>query len=118
MAPVAVPTWLTGTAFWIEGDGYTANGCTVTTHVDIPIVPTPDATITAPDTVCEWNDYVASVADAGPGAVYDWHIGSAEITSGAGTSRIHFTPYIINPSNPNVGLSVDITTAAARFMWP
>src|SRR6185436_13126383 len=55
-----------GVAFWIEGDGYTANGCTVTTHVDIPIVPTPNAAITAPGTVCEWNDYVASVADAGP----------------------------------------------------
>jgi hypothetical protein len=97
---------------WIEVDGTTASGCVVTGRIDVPITPTPDATITAPDTVCDSNDAYASVPDAGPGATYNWDVYPATITGGAGTSRIHFTPIIINPANPTNPVYVEITTAA------
>ena len=55
----------------------------------------PNADITAPATVPAGSTgNIASVADAGAGATYDWTIGGpGTITSGAGTRSITFSPF-------------------------
>jgi len=55
--------------------------------------PAPNATITAPASVPQGSSgNVASVADAGAGATYNWLVSGGSVTSGTGTRSITFSP--------------------------
>ena len=70
---------------------------------------TPNATITAPSSVChDSTDNAASVPSAGAGATYAWTITNGTITGGNGTNAITFSA---GPTGP-VQLSVTVTNAS------
>ncbi|HEY7114332.1 MAG TPA: S-layer homology domain-containing protein [Thermoanaerobaculia bacterium] len=65
----------------------------------------PNATITAPATVCAGSaGNTASVPDAGAGGTYAWTIGNGTITGGNGTRTITFTAG--NSGSVNLGVTV------------
>jgi len=70
----------------------TANSCPSPVAMTTAVINTsPDATITAPSSVCSNSGgHGASVPDAGAGATYTWSIGNGTITAGAGTRNITF----------------------------
>jgi IPT/TIG domain/Carboxypeptidase regulatory-like domain/PKD-like domain len=69
------------------------NGCSATSAPTVVTVnPNPNATITAPSTVVSGSTgNIASVANAGGGATYNWSITNGTITAGTGTNSITFT---------------------------
>jgi hypothetical protein len=68
------------------------DGCAATTSRTLMVAgPTPSSTVSAPATVCPYAaDQIASVPDAGPGAIYHWAIQNGAITSGADSRQITF----------------------------
>jgi hypothetical protein len=89
----------------------TASGCasapSAATTVTINLAPV--AAITAPASVVTGSTgNVASVADAGAGATYNWIVGNGAITAGAGTSSITFTAGVPGA----LTLDVTVTTGA------
>jgi len=64
----------------------------VTNSAILAVNPLPNAVISASDTVCpNSTDNVASVPDAGAGAIYTWTVSGGTITSGADTRSIGYT---------------------------
>jgi hypothetical protein len=87
----------------------TKGGCVGTGSKSAPIHQEPDATVTAPTTVCHGaTGNTASVPSAGAGASYAWGITNGTITGGSGTNAITFTA---GPTGP-VQLTVTVTAAA------
>jgi hypothetical protein len=89
----------------------TTSGCTspMSATTTVTINPNPDATITAPGSVPSGSTgNVASVANAGVGATYNWGITNGTITGGTGTNSITFTAGV----SGTVSLNVTVTTAA------
>jgi len=89
----------------------TQSGCSSTPSATttVTINPNPDATITAPASVVAGSTgNLASVANAGVGATYNWVIGNGSITAGAGTANITFTAGVVGA----LTLNVTVTTAA------
>ena len=74
----------------------------------------PDCTITLSQTnVIVGSNYTASVADAGPGATYDWTILNGTITSGSNTPSITWTAGS-DTSNPvTIGVTVTSSTGCS-----
>ena len=69
--------------------------------------PAPNATITAPASVPQGSSgNVASVADAGAGATYTWLVSAGNVTSGAGTNSITFSP--VSTATVNIQVTVTI----------
>jgi hypothetical protein len=71
----------------------TVNGCTSAAgSTTVAVNANPDATITAPSSVVAGSTgNLASVANAGGGATYNWSITNGTITAGTGTANITFT---------------------------
>jgi hypothetical protein len=71
----------------------TVNSCTSAAATTNAVVSaSPSSLITAPSSVCPNSaGHVASVPDAGLGAIYSWSIANGTITGGAGTRSITFT---------------------------
>src|SRR5581483_6000871 len=72
----------------------TTNGCTsaLSNVTTVTVTQHPNATITAPAAVqTGTTGNIASVANAGAGATYNWSITNGTITGGVGTNRITFT---------------------------
>jgi peptidoglycan/xylan/chitin deacetylase (PgdA/CDA1 family) len=84
----------------------TSGGCSSTGTRNVTVNPFPDATITAPDSVCATaTSNIASVPDAGQGATYSWTILNGAIQSGNGTRHINWSAGSVSP----VTLSVTVT---------
>jgi hypothetical protein len=88
------------------------NGCSATSSATaVTVNPNPNATITAPSTVVAGSTgNVASVANAGGGATYNWSITNGTITAGTGTNSITFTAGV---NGTPLTLNVTVTTAAS-----
>ncbi|MGD2107963.1 MAG: cohesin domain-containing protein [Phycisphaerae bacterium] len=81
-----------------------ANGC-VSTCQEVVTVSAPDCTITAEDEVCDGSSgHVASVPDAGGGAVYTWSVTGGTLDSGQGTTSISYTA----GAGPTVTIDVNV----------
>ena len=129
----AVYTWIVTNGTILSGQGTRAitysvgaNGV-VTLHVHITnatceceankvltISPAPNCTIIAPALPCpNSTGNIASVADAGVGATYNWSITNGTITAGQGTNTITFTA----GASGTVGLAVDVTVGGCSCHW-
>ena len=81
-------------------------GCVTTSNsISFTVEPTPNATITAPASICEGATGAVSVADAGPNATYNWSITNGTINpsghtatfSPSGTSAVQISVTVTNP---------------------
>jgi hypothetical protein len=89
----------------------TTSGCSSapSSTTTVTINPNPDATITAPGSVATGSTgNLASVANAGGGATYNWSITNGTITAGTGTANITFTAGAAG----SLTLNITVTTAA------
>ncbi|HEX7679307.1 MAG TPA: IPT/TIG domain-containing protein, partial [Thermoanaerobaculia bacterium] len=89
----------------------TASGCTSASSAAtvVTVNPNPNATITAPPTANSGSTgNVASVANAGVGATYNWGITNGTITAGTGTNSITFTAGAVG----TLTLNITVTTSA------
>jgi hypothetical protein len=115
-APVTVTGTVTNGAcpqFTITRTNIAVSGCSVTnTFVQTITVNCPvDCTLTlSAAKVLVGSNYTASVADAGPGATYDWSIDNGTIQPHGNTTTITWTAGT-DTSNP-VTIFVTVTTAA------
>jgi hypothetical protein len=81
------------------------NGCSATSSsTGVTVNPLPDATITAPASVCANSSSSASVP-AQAGATYAWSVGNGTLVSGNGTNTITFSAGASGP----VTFSVTVT---------
>lgn len=85
-----------------------SNPCTIDTCennicVNTPIAP-PNAAISVGPFMCVGTSGIATVADAGIGATYDWSILGGTIDAGQGTSSISFTA--TSPAGVDIGILV------------
>ncbi len=81
---------------------------------EVPGCSPPSSALTAPDSVPEGSaGHLASVADAGAGATYEWSIAGGMVDSGQGTPTITFSPA---PGATSIDLSllVRVGDCAAR----
>jgi nitrous oxidase accessory protein NosD len=79
-----------------------ATGCSSVTPT-VTVNPLPNATITSPEFAWEnTGGYVASVPNAGMGAVYNWTLSSGMITMGGGTNAITITTGVAGTLTINV----------------
>jgi hypothetical protein len=89
----------------------TTNGCSsaASAVTTVNVNPNPNATITAPASVQSGSTgNVASVANAGAGATYNWSITNGTITGGTGTNSVTFTAGGVG----TLTLQVTVTTSA------
>jgi len=85
---------------------FDANGCSATSApTAVTVNPLPNATITAPSSVCSTGSGNASVAVASGAATYNWTATNANITAGAGTNAITFAPSNGSPITLNVTIT-------------
>src|SRR5205807_3004 len=85
----------------------TSNGCSGNATASVPINPLPNATITAPSSVCPNSSANASVV-AQAGATYAWTITNGTINSGQSTNAISFTA----GASGNVTLGITVTNGS------
>ncbi|HVR40069.1 MAG TPA: hypothetical protein VMU84_13310 [Thermoanaerobaculia bacterium] len=82
-----------------------ASGCTTTSAATtVTVNPTPNATLTAPSTICANASANASVPSQ-PGASYNWSVTNGTINSGQGTPSINFT------ANASGNVVINVTVA-------
>ncbi|MEA2163467.1 MAG: hypothetical protein QOK37_1594 [Thermoanaerobaculia bacterium] len=89
----------------------TASGCSSapSAATNVTVNPNPNATITAPASAATGSTgNIASVANAGVGATYNWSITNGTITAGTGTNSITFTAGAVG----TLTLNVTVTTSA------
>ncbi|MFL6246902.1 MAG: carboxypeptidase regulatory-like domain-containing protein [Thermoanaerobaculia bacterium] len=89
----------------------TTSGCpsAPSAATTVTVNPDPVATITAPASVVTGSTgNLASVANAGVGATYNWIVGNGAITAGAGTASITFTAGVAG----TLTIDVTVTTGA------
>ena len=88
----------------------TPDGCSLEFSRLISILSSPVASITAPSSTCSGSSgNIATVADAGPGALYVWTIEGGTITSSPSTSSITFSPV---PAAESVTLRVSVQSVS------
>ncbi|MFL6246259.1 MAG: IPT/TIG domain-containing protein [Thermoanaerobaculia bacterium] len=93
-----------------------AGNCAATATAFVDVVPTPDATITAPDSVpANSADNHASVA-ALDGANIHWTISNGTITAGQGTNAIAFTAGATGNVVLNVSVSTNCTAKDSKII--
>ncbi|HEY2091045.1 MAG TPA: carboxypeptidase regulatory-like domain-containing protein [Thermoanaerobaculia bacterium] len=90
----------------------TSSGCSsaASAATTVTVNPNPDATITAPASVASGSTgNIASVANGGAGATYNWSVTDGTITGGTGTNSVTFTAGAIG----TLTLQVTVTTSTS-----
>ncbi len=83
-------------------------GCGSTGSKNVTVNALPDATVTAPDSVCaNSTGNAASVPDAGSGATYNWSLSNGTITGGQGTRSITWSAGLSSPAALSVTVTVN-----------
>ncbi|HEX9984527.1 MAG TPA: hypothetical protein VGF69_14800, partial [Thermoanaerobaculia bacterium] len=83
--------------------------CAYTGSATVPLVGPPPASLLNPTAeVCETGTFTLTAVDAGPGAVYEWSFGRAQVVSGQGTRTVTGT---VTSPGPYVQVTLKVTRA-------